>query len=90
VLPMGCGTIGLFGSYDVRESADVADAEWSRLVDVPQAPEVGAYSDSVPDPAIGIALGADVGQITSEADAKAQRLAAPVLTDEDRAAMGLE
>lgn len=90
VLPAGCGTIGLFGAYDVEESAEVADADWPRLVEVPDAPELGTYSAAVPDPAIGIALESDLGQVTEEADNRARKLAAPVLTEEDRAELGLE
>ncbi|MEM6933155.1 MAG: hypothetical protein AAF526_06140, partial [Pseudomonadota bacterium] len=88
--PVGCGTIGLFGTYDVEESAGVSESEWPLLVDVPDAPEVGSYSRAVPDPAIGIALESDLGQVTAAADERAQRLTAPVLTDEDRAELGLD
>lgn len=81
----GCGTIGLFGTYDLPESEDVSDAEWPRLVNVPAVPDQGTYTDAIPDPAIGIALETDLKQISEGATARAERLSEPVLTDADRA-----
>lgn len=54
----GCGGKGLFPTYDLPESPDVAEAPWPRLVDTPPAPPVG--SPGVPDPAEGAAVIAEL------------------------------
>ncbi|MEM9096953.1 MAG: hypothetical protein AAGC79_00395 [Pseudomonadota bacterium] len=84
-----CGTVGLFGTYDVPESPEVADAEWPRLVDVPEAPAVGEYSTDIPDPAIGTALISDLGSVAQDASTRAAGLSGPVLTEADRRRLGL-
>ncbi|MEL6479249.1 MAG: hypothetical protein AAFR17_18120 [Pseudomonadota bacterium] len=89
VLLTGCGTVGLFGSYDLPESEDVATAPWPRLVDVPEAPAPGTYTDAIPDPAQGIATEADLRAAATDAGDRADRVAGPVLSAEQRRRMGL-
>ncbi|HET7408630.1 MAG TPA: hypothetical protein VFJ13_00385 [Paracoccaceae bacterium] len=83
----GCGTVGLFGEYDIPESPDVADAPWPKLVDVPEAPPVGVYTEDVPDPGVGIVTQADLGHAASEASARAAALESPVISEAARAEM---
>ncbi|MBY8976281.1 hypothetical protein KHP62_10710 [Rhodobacteraceae bacterium NNCM2] len=78
-----CGTIELFGTYDAPESAEVAATPWPRLVDVPEAPEVGTYTDAVPDPAQGVALQADLDSVAGDAALRAEKLGQPVLDEAD-------
>ena len=54
----GCGGDGLFRTYDLPESPDVATAPWPRLVDTPPAPPTG--SPAAPDPAEGRAVAAEL------------------------------
>jgi len=82
-LTSGCGTAKLFHSYDLPESPDVASAPWPELVDTPDAPAVG--SPGVPDPAIGMATAADLGQAARDAEARAATLSGPVIGEADRA-----
>ncbi|MEL6220384.1 MAG: hypothetical protein AAFS07_15920 [Pseudomonadota bacterium] len=84
----GCGTVALFGEYDVPESPDVADAPYPRLVDVPEAPAPGAFTDDVPDPAEGVAITVDLTEAARQQNAAAAAASAPVLTDADRRALG--
>lgn len=84
----GCGTAELFDARGLAESPEVASAPWPQLVDVPPAPPVGQYSTAVPDPARGVAALADLGAVAEQAGARANVLAAPVLSDADRAALG--
>lgn len=81
----GCGTIGLFGTYDLPEGDDVATAPWPRLVDVPETPPAGTYNEVIPDPAIGISVESDLSQIAAEAGSRAAVVNRPVLTDAERA-----
>ncbi|MEO0958455.1 MAG: hypothetical protein AAFY66_08355 [Pseudomonadota bacterium] len=83
-----CGTVGLFGEYDVPESPETAEAPWPRLVDVPGAPPVGAYSAAVPDPARGVALQVELNAAAAEQNAAARVLDEPVLSDADRRKLG--
>ena len=83
----GCGTVELFGKYDLPESPEVAAAPWPRLVDTPEAPPVGVYSPAVPDPAEGALAQTDLGAAASSANARAARLSAPVIGEAERAAM---
>jgi len=83
----GCGTVGLFGEYDLPESPEVAAAPWPRLVDVPAAPAVGSYTADVPDPAVGRRTLEELGVEASVASARAEALAGPVLSEADRAAL---
>jgi hypothetical protein len=83
----GCGTVGLFGKYEIAESADVAAAPWPRLVDVPEAPPVGEYTRDVPDPAEGVLVQADLTAAAASASARAAELSRPVISDTERAEM---
>lgn len=71
----GCGTVGLFGEYDVAESPDVEATPYPRLVDVPDAPPVGVYTEAVPDPARGEAAQTDLAAAATVADVRAAELA---------------
>ncbi len=79
-----CGTVELFGRYDIPESEGVATADYPRLVDTPAAPAQGTYGAGVPDPAVGTAIVVD---LTDQARASARRAAIlndPVLSDWER------
>lgn len=83
----GCGTVEIFGRYDIPESPEVAEAPYPRLVDTPEAPPPGSYDEDVPDPVVGTAILVD---LTEEARASARRAAIlndPVLTDAERVAL---
>ncbi len=82
-LVAGCGSSNLFRSFDLPESPDVAAAPWPRLVDTPAAPPVG--SPGIPDPAIGMAVAADLAEAARAAEARAKELDGPVLSEADRA-----
>ena len=83
----GCGTVGVFGKYDLPESPEVAGAPWPRLVDTPAAPPVGVYSAAVPDPAAGALTETELAAAAAEASARAATLSRPVIGDAERAAM---
>ena len=83
----GCGTVELFGKYDLPESPEVAAAPWPRLVDTPPAPPVGVYSPAVPDPAEGVVAQSDLGVAAAGANARATALSGPVIGEAERAAM---
>jgi len=81
----GCGTVQLFGTYDLPEEPHVANAPWPRLVDTPAAPPAGSYSAAVPDPAKGAATQASLATEAAVAAVRAERIATPIMTDEERA-----
>ena len=81
----GCGTVGLFGQYDLPEDPAVQAAPWPRLVDTPGAPAAGEYSAAVPDPAQGTATTQSLRTEAALAEVRARELANPVMTDEERA-----
>lgn len=83
----GCGTVDLFGEYDIPESPDVAAAPWPRLAEVPEAPPRGSYTAAVPDPAVGVMARADLGRVATRAAARAAVLDDPVIDPATRAAM---
>jgi hypothetical protein len=83
----GCGTVELFGKYDLPESPHVASAPWPRLIDTPDAPPVGVYSPAVPDPAEGALAQTDLGAAAARANTRAVALAQPVIGEAERAAM---
>ena len=85
----GCGTVGLFGAYDLPPSPGVADAEWPRLIDTPEAPAVGEFTASVPDPATGERTQTDLAVASAFADERRVALAAPVISAEEKAALGI-
>ena len=83
----GCGTIGLFGAYDLPEGPHIAAAPWPRLIDTPAAPPVGVYSAAVPDAATAALAERELGAAAAAADARAAALSGPVISDAERAAM---
>lgn len=80
----GCGTVELFGTYDLPESPSVASADWPRLADVPDAPPVGSYSPAVPDPEIGRQTDQQLTDTALVAGIRARELSQPVISDADR------
>ena len=85
-----CGTVEIFGRYDLPESESVAEAPWPRLVDVPEAPPVGTFTAAVPDPAVGVLTVTDLSDVAQRSATRAEALSAPVLTPADRRALGIE
>ena len=83
----GCGTVELFGKYDLPEGPDIESAPWPKLSDTPAAPPVGTYTDKVPDPATGIAIQIDLAAAGAAAAKEAEALAEPVIDPEERDAM---
>ena len=75
----------LFGQYDLPEDPAVADTPWPRLVDTPTPPSVGSYSASAPDPANGARAQTDLATAAVYAESRAKELAAPVISDEEKA-----
>lgn len=80
----GCGSAKLFGAHPGPRSDTAEDAPWPRLVDTPAAPAKGVYSESVPDPAEGVATTAQLGIAANDAAARAEALRDPVLTEAER------
>lgn len=80
----GCGSAKLFDAHPVPASDSAAEAPWPNLVDTPTAPPKGRYSAEVPDPANGIAISTQLGLAAEEAQARAEPLRAPVLTEAER------
>ncbi|MEM7745465.1 MAG: hypothetical protein AAF409_17320 [Pseudomonadota bacterium] len=81
----GCGTVELFGRYDLPEKPGTAEAPWPRLVDVPSAPPVGTYTAAVPDPAEGVAAQQDLSVQAIVADIRRRDAQEPVISDAERA-----
>lgn len=80
----GCGTVDVFGRYDLPESPEVADAPYPRLIDTPAAAPAGTYTAAVPDPANGARAQTNLAASSVSANARAQSLAAPVLSEAER------
>lgn len=80
-----CGTVELFGQYDLPEAPETATAPWPRLVDVPSAPPVGTYTADVPDPEQGATAQRDLGAQAVVADVRRQELTNPVISEAERA-----
>ena len=80
-----CGTVEIFGKYDLPEGEDVADAPWPKLSDTPSAPPQGEYTAEVPDPAEGTRIHVNMAAAAVAAEAKAKALAGPVIPPADRA-----
>ena len=81
----GCGTVELFGRYDLPEGADVEAAPYPRLIDVPTAPQRGTYTAAVPDPAEGARTQADLSAAAAVAENVADDLSGPVISDAEKA-----
>lgn len=88
VIIPGCGTLGLFGTYDVPEGPGVAEVPYPRLVDVPDAPPPGTYTAEVPDPAEGVAVTVDLTATAQAQNAEATSVGAPVLSETERRRLG--
>ncbi|MDH3665500.1 MAG: hypothetical protein OEN23_01065 [Paracoccaceae bacterium] len=80
----GCGSARLFDAHPLAESDTASGKAWPRLVDTPDAPAKGGYSASVPDPAHGEELTAELSQAAQDAAVRAEPLQAPVLTEAER------
>ena len=81
----GCGTVEVFGQYDLPEDPSVETTPYPRLVDTPAAPPPGSFTAAVPDPAEGARAQADLSAAAVVAEARANALAAPVISDAERA-----
>ena len=81
-----CGTSELFGVYDVPEAPGTAEAPWPRLVDTPDAPPPGTYTDAVPDPATGIATSTQLTLVSGAASSRAGAPSEPVVDEQSLAA----
>ncbi len=79
-----CGTARLFTGTEMPESPGVAEAPWPRLVDTPEAPPPGTWTEDVPDPAVGVATVVELTEVALSGAARAETLAPPVLTEADR------
>jgi hypothetical protein len=82
-----CGSVELFGRYDLPESPEVAAAPYPRLIDTPDAPPQGAYTDAVPDPATGTQTLSDLTSQQVVADVRATETSRPVISDEEEEAI---
>ena len=83
----GCGTVEIFGRYDLPESPEVETTPYPRLIDTPSAPAQGEYTAAVPDPADGARTQTDLSTRAVVASAQARALAQPVISPEERARM---
>ena len=81
----GCGTIALFGKYDIPQRPEVAAAPWPKLIDTPNAPPVGTYTPAVPNPAEGAATLSDLSVAGTAANVRAAQLAAPLAAEPGQA-----
>ena len=73
------------GGYDLPRGAVARSADWPRLIDMPEAPPPGTFTQAAPDPATG---SAEQARLTAEARrlrARAETLAEPVLSPAERA-----
>ena len=79
----GCGTVDLFGRYDLPEDPATADAPYPRMVDTPAAP-----APKQPQPVRGPRRGcADLTATAVAAEIRRDALSAPVLSEAERAEM---
>ena len=81
----GCGTVEVFGRYDLPEDPAVEATPYPRLVDTPVAPAQGEYTAAVPDPTDGARQQTDLSAQAVVANAQARALAQPVISPEERA-----
>ena len=84
----GCGTARLFTGTAMPESPGVAEADYPRLVETPEAPPPGTFTEDVPDPAVGVATVVELSEAARQAQARAEELAPPVLTEAERRRLG--
>lgn len=83
----GCGTVELFGKYDLPEGPEVEASPYPRLIDTPDAPSAGEYTSATPDPAEGVAIQVDLAAAGQAAAVEAKRLEDPVIPPEERDAL---
>jgi len=81
----GCGTVEIFGKYDLPEGEGVEAAPWPRLADTPNAPAQGEYTAQAPDPAVGERIQVDMAAAAVNAEAKAKAIEGPVIPPAERA-----
>ena len=81
----GCGTVELFGTYDLPESPSVEATPYPRLVDTPTAPAAGSYTAAVPDPGDGARAQTDLAVAAAQAQVRAAELAGPVIPPAEKA-----
>lgn len=82
--PAGCDSVRLFRGYEFQESASVESTPYPRLVDTPDAPAVGTYTQEVPDPANGVATVVELQSRGAGANAMRAELGEPVIDDATR------
>ncbi|MEO1494499.1 MAG: hypothetical protein AAFV19_20320 [Pseudomonadota bacterium] len=82
-----CGTVELFGRYDLQEAPGTAEAPYPRLIDTPDAPPVGTYTKAVPDPAEGDQILEDLTTEALVSEVRARDLARPVIAADELAEM---
>ncbi len=83
----GCGTVELFGQYDLPEDPAVETTPYPRLVDTPTAPAPGEFSAAVPDPARGAAVERQLAAEAAVAAVRASALSGPVIDPVERERM---
>jgi len=81
----GCGTVEVFGRYDLPEGPGVAAAPWPRLIDTPATPAPGSYTVAAPDPTRGVRVRESLDAEAAVAAVRAGELAAPIMTETERA-----
>jgi len=82
-----CGSVELFGRYDLPESPGVAEAPFPRLIDTPSAPPPGEFSAAVPNPETGTQTLSDLTSRQVVADVRATQTSRPVISDEEEEAI---
>lgn len=83
----GCGTVEVFGKYDLPEDPSIETTPYPRLIDTPGAPAVGEYTAAAPDPARGAGVNRDLTTEAALASVRARELSAPILSDREREAL---
>ncbi|MEL6236036.1 MAG: hypothetical protein AAFR46_16685 [Pseudomonadota bacterium] len=72
------------GGYEIAQSEAVRDADWPRLIEIPEPPAPGRFTAAVPDPAEGAATELRLQAAASRMRARAEALAEPVLSPAER------
>lgn len=76
------------GGYDIPHGAEVNEADWPLLIDVPEAPSPGTFTEAAPDPRAGAAEAARLRAEARRLRARAEALSEPVLSPAERARLG--
>ncbi|MCL5778522.1 hypothetical protein M1105_16200 [Limibaculum sp. FT325] len=84
----GCGTSELFGTYDLPESPEVANAPWPRLADTRIPPPPGTFGPGYPDPAEGVAVVSDLSGVADRSAERASALGQPVISEQGLRRLG--